>query len=197
MNPSGHEPEAAEVRAALATLVATEPALPGGVDDIERRGRNRVTRLRLATGGALASVVIAAGVVAAWPGAPAGGPASPPVAAAPATTTFDPAGGTMLPTGFPIGSAVDAVASAGVALAELPMDIGWSEAGSLTLPLAPSGSLVVTVAGGSCTAQAASLSAAQLAAVADAVCAAWRDAGSPDIIPAGPPGAEQPELAAQ
>jgi hypothetical protein len=42
-----------------------------------------------------------------------------------------------------------------------------------------------------------SLTAAELAAVADAVCAEWVAGGSLPVIPAGSAGEEQPDLAAR
>lgn len=185
-----------EVRAALATLVATEPELPEGADDIERRGRRRRNRAWFGSGGALAVLAIAATVVvASWPGAPT----APPVAIDPPTATFDPAGGTML-AGFTIDAAVTAVTAtlpAGTTVGELPADIGFQEGGILVLPLAPTGSLTLTIAGGSCSAQAAALSTSDLTRIATSVCAAWEAAGSPVIIPATPSDEEHPELAAQ
>jgi hypothetical protein len=187
---------------ALATLVADEPGLPSGADDIERRGRRRRDRRRLAVAAGAAGV-LAVGLGGAW--LVSAGPAAtpPPVAIAPpaeAAPTGDPGvdpGGTGLAQGFPLGSAIDAVTGAGVAVGEIPMDLGWEPDGGLTLPLADGTALRVTVGPAGCTASAPGWGAARSATVADAVCAAWVDAGSPAIVPAGPPGAERPDLAAQ
>ncbi|MEU8261653.1 hypothetical protein AB0C02_13665 [Micromonospora sp. NPDC048999] len=185
-----------EVRAALAVLVANEPGLPSGTADIERRGTRRRVRRRVAVG-ALAAVPLLAGAVAVavWPAAPprqvAQLPSSPPAVA-------DPNAGSQLAIGFPVGSAVDAVSDAlpaGVSLAELPMDVGWRTDGSLALPLSRGGELTLTVGNGTCVVSAPHLNVAQAEAAADAVCAAWRAAGSPPVVPAGPAGPEQPELA--
>ncbi len=192
--------EEEDVRAALAALVADEPDLPSGADDIERRGVRRRNR-RYTLLGALALTPVLAGVVAVgvWPGqAPTQSSALPP--ASPTAAAVDPNAGAQLATGFPLGSAVDAVAVAlpsGVTLAELPMDLSWQADGSLGLPLAGGGVLTVKVADGSCTASAAALSGSQATAVADALCTAWRAAGSPPIMPADPITGEQPDLAAQ
>ncbi|MBV1855105.1 hypothetical protein [Catellatospora tritici] len=188
-----------EVRAALAALVADEPDLPGGTADIEQRGIRRRNR-RFATIGALVAVPLLAGAVAvaAWPtSTPAPRPLAQPSAS---PQLADPNAGSQLATGFPLGSAVDAVSEAlpaGVSLAELPMDLGWQADGSLTLPLAAGGELTLTVADGTCSVSAPGLNAAQGRTAADAVCAAWRAAGSPPVAPVGPAPAEQPELAAQ
>ncbi|MEV4413812.1 hypothetical protein [Catellatospora sp. NPDC049609] len=193
--------EEEDVRAALAVLVADEPDLPSGAEDIERRGVRRRNR-RYALLGALALSPALAGAVAlgVWPRSapPPQATALPP--ASPTAAEVDPAGGTQLATGFPLGSAVDAVAvalPAGVSLAELPMDLSWQADGSLALPLTGGGTLTVTVAEGACTAAAPALSGTQAVAVADAVCAAWRAAGSPPIVPTDPDAAERPDLAAQ
>ncbi|MBX6752300.1 MAG: hypothetical protein IRY85_22005, partial [Micromonosporaceae bacterium] len=134
--------DAADVRTALATLVAHEPDLPSGSADIERRGRRRLAQQRILGTVAAALVVVAAGVGAL---SLVGGPIEPTQVAQPPDTTTpvdlpsdDPAGGSQLAVGFPVGSAVDAVASAlpaGVSLGELPMDIGWREGGQLDLPV--------------------------------------------------------------
>ncbi|GHJ48320.1 hypothetical protein Cs7R123_56620 [Catellatospora sp. TT07R-123] len=188
-----------EVRAALAALVADEPDLPGGTADIERRGVRRRNR-RFAAIGALVATPLLVGVVAvaAWP-TPQPQPLAQPPAASP-TQFVDPNAGTQLATGFPLGSAVDAVAGAlpaGVALAELPMDLSWQADGSVRLPLAAGGELTVAVAGGTCTASAAALETADAAKVADALCAAWVALGSPPVAPAGPAPSDQPDLAAR
>jgi hypothetical protein len=111
----------------------------------------------------------------------------------------DPFAGSQLAQGFPLGSAVDAVSAAlppGVVLADLPIDLGWGAGGSLVLPLASGGELTLTVAG-SCAVVAPQLTPAQATAAADAVCAAWRGAGSPLVVPADPGASERPDLAAQ
>lgn len=188
-----------DVRSALAALVADEPDLPGGTADIERRGVRRRNR-RYAAIGALALTPLLAGAVAVavWPSAP---PAQVTVQASPSPEpVFDPNAGTQLAVGFPLGSAVDAVSGAlppGVALAELPMDLGWGEGGTLVLPLASGGTLTVTVADGDCVVDTQRLTPAQATATADAVCAAWVAAGSPPVLPADPNASERPDLAAQ
>jgi hypothetical protein len=185
-----------DLRAALATLVADEPALPTGADDIERRGRRRRDRRRIAIGTGAAGV-LAFGLGGVW-AAGAGGPDAPPAAVpGPTSAPADPAGGTGLAEGFPLGSAIDAVAGAGVVLGEIPMDLGWQAGGVLTLPLADGTPLSITVGPDGCTATSAELSASRSAAVAEAVCAAWAAEGSPEIVPAGPPGEERPDLAAR
>ncbi len=200
------EPDPTDIRSAFATLVADEPALPSGTTDIERRGQRRLARRRW--GGAVASAVVlgAASVVAfSLNGSP---PATPPVALPDITSASpsDPAGSIGLPGGFPIGAAVDAVASAlppGASVGELPMDIGWQEGGLLDVPVAtPIGdaTLTIQVAEGAChawTSPVDSLTEVELAAVADAVCAEWVAGGSLPVIPAGPGGEEQPDLAAR
>lgn len=209
--PTPDTDDAADIRAALATLVAHEPDLPSGTADIERRGRRRLATRRLGGTAAAAIILAAAGVGAL---SLAGGPDEPTQVASPPDTTApvdpgDPAGGSMLPVGFPVGSAVDAAASAlpaGVSLGELPMDIGWREGGQLDVPVvaaAGPATLTVQVADEACSAWIAepagwdALTAADLAAIADAVCAEWLATGSLPIIPADPTGEEQPDLAAQ
>ncbi|MDI1462572.1 hypothetical protein QEZ54_16490 [Catellatospora sp. KI3] len=188
-----------EVRAALAALVADEPDLPGGSADIEQRGIRRRNR-RFTAIGALVAVPLLAGAVA-LAARPTQAPTTQPLAQpSPSPQLVDPNAGTQLPTGFPLGSAVDAVAGAlpgGVSLAELPMDLGWQADGSLTLPLTGGGVLTLTVANGDCSVSAPGLDAAQGKAAADAVCQAWRDAGSPPVAPVEPNPSEQPELAAR
>lgn len=190
-----------DVRSALAALVADEPDLPGGTADIERRGQRRRNRRYAAIGAAVLSPVLAGAVaVAVWPAAPpadvtAQVPASPSAAA-----PVDPNAGSQLAVGFPLGSAVDAVSGAlpaGLTLAELPMDLGWGADGTLALPLTSGGALTLTMTGGSCAVDAAALTSAQAVTVADAVCDAWRAAGSPPVAPADPSATYQPELAAQ
>jgi hypothetical protein len=197
------EPDPTDLRSALATLVAQEPDLPSGTADIERRGRRQLARRRWGGAVATAFVVAAAGVAAVNLNG-TGGP-EPHVALPPTATTSDPAG-TGLAEGFPIGSAVDAVASAlpsGASLGELPMDIAWQEGGLLDVPvITAAGAVTVTiqVAEGRCAATASpvdGLTAADLTAVADAVCAEWTAGGSLPVIPAGQPGDEQPDLAAR
>lgn len=201
------EPEAADVRAAMATLVSSEPALPTGTADIERRGRRRLAQRRL--GGAVAAVVVlaAGGLAVANLGGSEPGPS---VAQPPGTSTTDPAG-SGLAVGFPIGSAVDAVGAAlppGASLGELPMDIRWRAGGLLDVPIAigpvtgtpPAPTHVVTihVADGTCVASVTpsdALTQADLDAIAASVCAAWVEAGSLPVIP-GVPGEENPDLAA-
>lgn len=208
--------DAPDVRTALATLVAQEPDLPSGSTDIERRGRRRVANRRL---GAVAALVVlgAAGVsaVSLLGGAP-GEPsevAQPPDITAPVDTT-DPAGGSMLPDGFPVGSAVDAVAAAlpdGATLGELPMDIGWRVGGLLDVPLVlgpvgqgtpadPTHVITIQVADGACSATvdpSGALTPDDLSAIADAVCAEWEATGSLPVIPADASGEERPDLANQ
>jgi hypothetical protein len=193
----------AEVRSALATLVATEPALPSGTDDIERRGRRRLVRRRLA-GLAVAVVAIgAAGVAVAVAEGPE--PARTPVAAPPEAPVDSgaaggPAGGAQLAQGFTVDAAVSAAAAAGAGIGELPMDVGWRTGGTLDLPLRAGGVLTIRIAGGACdtsVAPASVLSNDVLKAVTDAVCAAWVAAGSPHIVASVPGGPEQPELANQ
>jgi hypothetical protein len=209
------EADPAEVRTAFATLVAGEPALPSGSDDIERRGRRRLARRRLA---GLAVVVMAAGaaglvaVTVAGTGAgptsgPVAGPPAPPVDVTdPGGAAGGPAGGAQLAQGFTVDAAVTSLLPAlpsGVNVGELPMDIGWREGGTLDIPLDGAdghGVLTIRIADGSCSASVAPaglLSAGQLDAATDAVCAAWVADGSPAIVPAGPPGPEQPDLANQ
>ncbi|GAA1406874.1 hypothetical protein [Catellatospora coxensis] len=188
-----------DVRSALAELVADEPDLPAGTADIERRGARRRNR-RYAAIGALALTPLLAGAVAVavWPSAP---PAQ--VTAQPSPSVepvFDPNAGTQLAVGFPLGSAVDAVSGAlpaGVALAELPMDLGWGAGGTLVLPLASGGTLTVTITDGACGVVTSQLTPAQATAAADAVCAAWVAAGSPPVLPADPSASERPDLAAR
>src|SRR5690606_21937089 len=142
MSHDSVEADAQDVRAALATLVSSEPDLPSGADDIAQRGRRRLARRRL--GGANAAAVVlgtAAGVTALSLG-PVGSPAPDQVALAPEVSApvDDPAGsgGTGLAEGFPVGSAVDAVARSlppGASIAELPMDIGWRVGGLLDVPV--------------------------------------------------------------
>ncbi|GIF99067.1 hypothetical protein [Catellatospora citrea] len=188
-----------DVRSALAALVADEPDLPAGSADIERRGVRRRNR-RYAAIGALALTPLLAGAVAVavWPSAP---PAQVTAQASPTPEpAFDPNAGTQLAVGFPLGSAVDAVAGAlppGVGLAELPMDLGWGAGGTLVLPLASGGTLTVTVADGSCGIVTERLTPTQATAAADAVCAAWAAAGSPPVLPSDPNASERPDLAAQ
>jgi hypothetical protein len=193
----------AEVRAALATLVAAEPDLPAGAGDIERRGRQRVARRTWAASAAAAVVVAAAGITAINLSGPSG-PATP--IAGPDVTASEPSIDTGLPTGFPVGSAVDAVGSAlppGAGLGELPMDIGWREGGLLDVPVVTAvgpATITVQVVDGVCGATAApvdAVSGTDLEAIAAAVCAAWVETGSLPVIPAGPPGEEQPDLAAR
>ena len=200
--------DGADVRTALAALVTQEPELPTGSADIERRGRRRLAQRRI-LGTAAGAVVLAAAGVSAF--SLAGNPVEPsPIAQAPETTapidTTDPAGGSMLAEGFPVGSAVDAVASAlpaGASLGELPMDIGWREDGLLDVPVVTAaGPAIVTlqVVDGACSATVSpdgALSSAELAAIGDAVCAEWVATGSLPVIPAGPAGEERPDLAAQ
>jgi hypothetical protein len=210
-----HDVDPADVRAALAELVANEPALPSGTDDIERRGRHRRARRRLA---GLAMALAAAGAAAATALAQAGPPAGPPsgsVAAPPvapgdggpgAGPAGGPAGGAQLAVGFTVDAAVTAVLvalPAGVSVGELPMDIGWRAGGTLDLPLdgtGRAGVLTIRITGGSCAvsvAPAGVLPHGDLDAVTESVCAAWVAAGSSDIVPAEPAGPEQPELADQ
>ncbi|MBB5869614.1 hypothetical protein F4553_002993 [Allocatelliglobosispora scoriae] len=191
-----------DVRSVLSTLVRDEPPLPTGSADIERRGARRVYRRRMAFGAAALLPALAGGVAfAAWPGSTVAG-IGPSVASRQETGTGLESG-TQLAPGFPVGSAVDAVSGAlpaGVTVGELPTDIGWREGGTLSVPLADGSALLVTVSGGACSVQAATLTGPQGTVVADAVCAAWQAAGSPPILPAGPPeapGTEHPELAAQ
>lgn len=210
-DPTANIDDAADIRAAMATLVAHEPDLPSGSADIERRGRRRLAARRLG-GAAAATVVLAAAGIGVL--SLAGGPdeptqvASPPDTAAPIDPA-GPAGGAMLPVGFPVGAAVDAVASAlpaGVGLGELPMDIGWRVGGQLDVPLtAQTGpaTLTVQVADGACSAWVAEpagwdgLTPAEVQAIADAVCAEWVATGSLPVIPADASGEERPDLAAQ
>ena len=197
------DPDPADVRAALATLVSTEPALPTGSADIERRGRRLLTQRRASTGVAAALVLVAAGLGAVQlagsqrPGAT--------IAQPPGSSITDPSGA-QLPSGFPIGSAVDAVASAlpgGAVVGELPTDIGWRAGGLLDVPVevdSTSVALTVQVADGTCAASVTpsdALTQADLDAIAAAVCAEWVATGSLPVIPAGPPGEERPDLAAQ
>lgn len=209
--------DAADVRTALAALVAHEPDLPSGTADIERRGRRRLAQRRILGTVGATLVVVAAGVGAL---SLVGGPAEPtPVAQPPDTTTpvdlpsDDPAGGSQLAVGFPVGSAVEAVASAlpaGVSLSELPMDIGWREGGLLDIPIAlgpvtgtppaPTHLVTIQVRDGVCSAAvepAGALSDATLSAIADAVCAEWVALGSPPVTPADPSGEQRPDVAAQ
>jgi hypothetical protein len=206
------EVDAGEVRSAFATLVAAEPELPTGTDDIERRGRRRLVRRRLA---GLAVVVVAAGaagLVAVTVAGTGAGPTSGPVAAPPPAGDSagpDPgaaAGGAQLAQGFTVDAAVTSLLPAlpaGVSVGELPMDIGWRTGGTLDVPLtgpAGNGVLTIRIADGACSASVAPaglLAAGDLDAVTDAVCAAWAADGSPAIVPAGPPGPEQPDLANQ
>lgn len=213
---SGIDDDGADVRTALATLVAHEPDLPAGSADIERRGRRRLAVRRLGGGVAAAVVLAAAGVttVTLMANEPAGPDqvAQPPDVTAPIDTT-DPAGGSMLADGFPVGSAVDAVARAlpaGTSLAELPMDIGWREGGLLDVPVSlgpvsgppgpPTHLVTIQVVDGVCSATvepAGALSDADLDAIATSVCTEWVATGSLPVIPANPSGEEQPDLAAQ
>jgi hypothetical protein len=210
---SDTDDDGADVRTALATLVAYEPDLPSGSADIERRGRRRLTTQRL--GGAAAVVVLAAAGVSAL--SLAGGPTEPDQVAQPSEVTApvdttDPAGSTIV-QGFPVGSAVDAVGAAlpaGASLAELPMDIGWREGGLLDVPVtlgpatgtpgAPTHVITIQVVDGDCSATvnpADALSNVELTAIAQSVCAEWVATGSLPVIPAGPSGEESPELANQ
>jgi hypothetical protein len=209
MTQPGNLPDdGADIRTALGTLVAHEPELPSGSADIERRGRRRVTTRRLGGTVATAVVLVAAGVGAF---SLAGrGPAEPtPIAQPPETTTpadtSDTVGGSVLAEGFPVGSAVDAVASAlpaGASLGELPMDIGWREGGLLDVPVVTAAgpvTLTVQVVDGTCSATVApadSLTPPDLDGIAASVCAEWAATGSLPII-WGPPGEERPDLAAQ
>jgi hypothetical protein len=203
MSQQNAEPDPTDVRSALATLVADEPTLPSGVDDIERRGRRRLARRRLGwAAGAVAAIVgVSLGATALTGG---GTPAAPaPVAVAPAPVDGGPAGGSQLAQGFTVDAALRALGTVLPAeqVGDLPMDIGWREGGHLSIPVvAPSGTLTLTIAGGTCTATvdpAGAIGASRLDAIADAICAAWRADGSPAITPAGPAGPEQPDLAAQ
>jgi hypothetical protein len=207
------DPDPGEIRSALATLVAGEPELPSGTDDIERRGRRRLMRRRLAglaiaisvAGAAGLGAVIAAGPeptrapIAAAPEAPVDGPVDGPAGGGPA-------GGAQLAEGFTVDVAVTALAAglpAGVSVGELPMDIGWRTGGTLDVPLAGGGGagvLTIRIADGACDASVAPASVlpnADLVRVTDAVCGAWVAEGSPAIVPAGPGGPEQPDLANQ
>jgi hypothetical protein len=108
----------------------------------------------------------------------------------PAEPVVDPAGGTMLPSGFPVGSAVDAVQSvlpAGVELGLLPADLGWGEDASLALVLASQGISfpLVVVVGEPCQARSPALTAQQAAAVAESVCEMWVSQGTLPVVPAG------------
>jgi hypothetical protein len=183
--------------------VASEPDLPSGTADVERRGRQQLARRRWA-GAAAALVVVAAGVSALSLRTPA---PTVPVALPPGTSQT---GDTGLAVGFPIGSAVEAVAAAlpaGASLGELPMDIGWRSGGLLDVPVVTAGgaaTLTIQVDQGSCNATYASvdpaapgLTQADLQSIADAVCAEWVATGSLPVIPGGPPGEDTPDLAAQ
>jgi hypothetical protein len=184
--------------------VATEPDLPSGAADIERRGRRHLARRSWAMSAAAAVVVAAAGVTAFTLYDPSG--PSTPVAQPPEATATSPSIDTGLPVGFPVGSAVDAVAAAlpaGASLGELPMDIGWREGGLLDVPVVTAigpATVTVQVVNGVCDATVApvdALTGADLEAIAASVCAAWVETGSLPVIPAGPPGEERPDLAAQ
>jgi hypothetical protein len=196
-----NEPGTADVRAAMAALVATEPELPTGSADIERRGRRRLAQQRW--GVAAAALVVAAAGVSAISLTVGSGPATP-VAQPPAVTGTNPDGNTGLAEGFPIGSAVEAVGSAlpaGASLGELPMDIAWRVGGLLDVPVATTGgpaTVTIQVVDGTCTATVApvgALSADDLGAIGVSVCIEWFETGSLPVIP-GVPGAEQPDLAA-
>jgi len=216
-SPTPDGDDAADVRTALATLVTHEPALPAGSADIERRGRRRLAQRRI-LGTAAGAVVLAAAGVSAF--SLIDRPADPTQVAQPPEVTVpvdvpseDPAGSTGLAEGFPVGSAVDAVASAlpaGASLADLPMDIGWREGGLLDVPVAlgpvtgtppaPTHFITIQVVDGTCAASVTpsdALTQADLDAIAAAVCTEWVATGSLPVIPADPTGEERPDLAAQ
>lgn len=132
-HPAG-TPEPARLRAALATLVADEPALPSTVDDVERRGR-RLARRRL-TGLAAVFLIAGAGVTvgvvgltgpgtdsgtptaAGVPGEPAAeAPGGNPAAGGPAGAADGPAGVSDGPAGVPGGPAGVPGGPAGTGLA--------------------------------------------------------------------------------
>lgn len=134
--------------------------------------------------------------------------AQPPEVTAPVDLPGDdPASGSEIIQGFPVGSAIDALASAlptGASVGDLPMDIGWRAGGLLEVPIittaGTSATVTIQIADGRCTATvdpADMLSEADLAAIADKVCAEWVALKSPPIIPADPSGEERPDLAAQ
>jgi len=193
------EPEAAHLRTALATLVATEPELPAGSADIERRGKRRLAQRRWgAIAGAL--VVAAAGVTAV---SLTSGP-DPVRHVAQPPTESEPGNGSQLAEGFPIGSAVNGVAAAlpaGVSLGELPMDISWRAGGLLDVPVvttAGPATLTLRVSDGTCEATVLPIETmtwAELDAIARSVCAEWISNGSPVVIIG--PGEENPDAASQ
>jgi hypothetical protein len=205
-----NDPNPADLQAAMARLVSTEPALPAGSEDIERRGR-RLLAQRRATSGVAAALVLALAGFGAVQLAGGQRPGTT-IAQPPGTSTDDPSG-SQLASGFPVGSAVDALAAAlpaGVSVAQLPMDIGWRAGGHLDVPVglgpvtgeppAPTHLITIQVNDGTCVATvtpSGALSQADLDAIAAAVCTEWVATGSLPVIPAGPPGEEQPDLAAQ
>ena len=193
------EPDAAQVRTALATLVATEPELPAGTADIERRGRRRLVGRYW--GGLAAAVLVV--TVASLGASSLRGPAAP-VAAVPDDTS--PIGGSQLAMGFPLGSATAAVQAAlpaGVSLGELPMDLAFQPGGQLDLPVnTPAGpaTLTVRIDQGRCDASVLPLESmtwSELAAIAASVCSEWIATGSLPVVPGDPSGVERPDLAAQ
>ncbi len=205
MNRLDHDPDrgtdgeragdAAMLRGAFTTLLDAEPPLRHSLEDFEsagvrlRRDQALARRRRLGAGAGL----LVAASAATWS---ATGqlrtPASPSVAIAtrtpPATATVDPAGGTMLARGFPLAQAFGTVSQAlpdGVVLGDAPPDAAWEPGPRLAVPLvhgSAKGTSVLTL-GPTCraTAVAGVLDAAAAQHVADAVCAAWREAGSPDV----------------
>lgn len=197
----------ADVRAALATLVSTEPDLPTGSADIERRGRRLRFQRRMTAGAGGALVLVAAGLGALQL---TGGEQTGTTTAQPPASSSTDSGGSQLASGFPVGSAVDAVAAAlpaSFAVADLPMDIGWRAGGLLEVPIGfgpvtgtpPAATHVITieVSDGTCAATVTpsdALTQAELDAIATAVCAEWAATGSPRVIP-GAAGEENPDLA--
>lgn len=87
-------------------------------------------------------------------------------------------GAIALPSSLPLGElvgVVDGALPSGTAVGELAIDAAFAPDGTITLPLTTasgSAELVLTTAGGTCTAASAALDVATLDAVSSAVCAA-------------------------
>lgn len=101
-------------------------------------------------------------------------------------------GGTMLATAFPLSSvlqAAEASLPAEVTIGEIPRDVRWLPGNQIEVPVERRGEtavLVVTVLPEqeTCDAESPVLDDAEAAAVAEQVCATWRDEGRlPVVVP--------------
>lgn len=173
-------------RSALAALVADEPALPAGTDDIEARGQRLRKRRRLTSATTIA-VALAATLALTVATVPGNGSARADRVAAPTAAATDNVAAKRSQT-FTAGmafAAASAMLPAGVVvgqpLAELSSPDGGTISFKIFAPDGSSGTLTFTL-GGTCTATVSPvgfLPQADLPLYAERMCVVWRVTGQP------------------